>query len=409
MAKRPENQARGTEFIALPAGQVADAELEDDRTDEERSFDEFITGLGAEKMGELRVGKLKLAKDGSPLANARSAHCFSCPIDQFNFSELLEYIRSRHGAGLYRVVGIASGRRGVAFNRIIEIAEDLGPPQSKPSQDPAQNPAALLESFSRMMAESSARTEALISRLTERQQSQPQSDPAESFMKMAALFQGMIASLVPVFQGKPAGGGDDLLGQLEKLAKIKELLGGGDGGGGAEANFYDVVKTGLQSFGPALAALAVRNAQMPTQETPALAAPPQTVIPAAAPNSNANYNKPAPGRSPTPQTDPAMANFKRQVDTLVQNAKMNVDPLQLAETIVDLTPDDKIDALGDMLDAPDMIEQMAKLNSEVNNYRPFFESLRKALLDLLEDDGADTLPAPGTQETPGPAGDAPTS
>jgi hypothetical protein len=400
MAKAQSNQ--GTEYVALPKGAI-DALGDEPISDEELAFDEFVGSMSAERMGELRVGKIKVAKDGTPIANTRGAHCFACPIDQFTYSGLLEHIRDKYGAGLYRLVGTEAGKRGLVFNRLIEIAESIAP-KSPAQESPLQNPQNMLESVGRIMAESAARTEALIARLTETKA--PTVDPMDSMTKMATMFSTMMASMAGMFKQPAAGGGGDILDQAEKLLKLKELLGGGSSGNdsGAESNFFDVVKAGLQSFGPALATLAVRGAQ--NQEHPALAAPgaPQ-VIPAAQPNT-ASYQKPGPTMR---QPDPAMANFKRQVDTLVQNAKSGVDPMQLAGTILDLTPDEKLDDLEAMLQAPDMIEKMAALNPEVQIHRQFFDKLRSALLTLLMEETGDTL-APDQPEQPAAGGSgAPTS
>ncbi|RPH75975.1 hypothetical protein EHM76_00410 [bacterium] len=392
MAKTTDRQ--GTEYVALPKGVIDTLSGDEPVTDEEMAFDEFVSGMSAERMGEIRVGKIKVAKDGTPIANTKSAHCFSAPIDQFTYSALLEHIRARHGAGLYRVVGVEAGKRGLIFNRLLEIAEELNLP-SKTPESSLQNPANMLESVGRIMAESAARTEGLIARLSETKPAA--ADPMDMMLKMGTLMATLMGAAP-----KPAGG-DDLLGSLEKLAKVKELLGSfsgdGGGGGGAEANFYDVVKTGLQSFGPALAALAMKTAAQAPSGAPALAAPvaPYTPIP------------PVQGIPPTSaQGDPAMASFKRQVDTLVQNAKNNVDPMQLAGTILDLTPDEKLDALADMIEAPDMIEKMAALNPEVQVHRVFFDKLRAALLSLLQEDETTTLPGDGQATAPGGSG-APTA
>ncbi len=395
MARRAET--RGTEYVALPQGAIEGDFQGAPVSDEEMAFDEFIAGMSAEQMGELRIGKIKIEKDGTPVANAKGAHCFSCPIDQFTYSGLLEHIRRRHGAGLYRIVGVEKGKRGLAFNRLIEIAEELNP--EKPTDSPLQNPANMLESVGRIMAESASRTEALIARLTEsRAAAVPPPDPMDQLTKLATLFSTMMGAMPKPVE---AGGGGDLLTQLEKLAKIKELLGGfgGSDGGGAESNFFDVVKTGIASFGPALAQLALRGAQQPNAALPAPAVDSATVAvqPAHIPP---HAKQPGPARAANTGED--MASLKKQVDILVANAKMGADPVQLADTILDLTPDEKLDDLEAMLEAPDMVEKMAALNPEVRVYREFFDKLKASLLSLLAESDPDTLPDAGTAASPSP-------
>ena len=395
MAKASERQ--GNEYVALPKGVIDTLNNDEPVTDEELAFDEFVAGMSAERMGELRVGKIKVAKDGTPVANTRSAHCFSCPIDQFTYSGLIDHIRAKYGAGLYRVVGVETGKRGLVFNRLIEIAEELNPPKS--AESPLQNPSNYLESVGKIMAESAARTEGLIARLTEAKP--PAADPMDSMMKMATLFSTIMGSMAGLV--KPAAPASDLLSQLEVLTKLKELTGGGGGGdSGAESNFFDVVKAGLQSFGPALAALAVRQHQT---ATPALA-PPAPIAPHQPAFSPAPTFASQPLPAAAPAGDSGMSSLKRQVDLLVQNAKNGADAKELANTILDLTPDEKLDALGEMLEAPDMIDKMALLNPEVKNHLAFFEALRSNLLSLLGDAETDTLP-PNAQ--PAASGNVPTS
>lgn len=391
MAKTQERQ--GTEYVALPKGSIDSLNNEEPVTDEELAFDDFIGSMSAERMGELRVGKIKVAKDGTPIANTRSAHCFSCPIDQFTYSALIEHIRARHGAGLYRIVGTETGKRGLVFNRLLEIAEELNP--QKPGQESGlQNPANVMESVGRLMAESQARTEGLIARLTE---SKPAPvDPMDSMMKMATMFSTMMASMTKAVAPPPA---PDLLGQLETIVKLKELFGSGGGDSDKESNFFDVVKAGLTSFGPALGALAAKT-MAAQQQAPALPPPQNQPLPGASPQ----FAPPQQPPQPAPAQDTTM---KKQVDALVANAKMGVDPAALAGTILNLTPDDKLDDLGDMLESPDMIEKMALLNPEVQTYRDFFEKLRQALLSLLDDTDPSTLPQTG-QPAAGGSG-APTS
>src|SRR5262245_11706726 len=394
-------QREGTEYVALPKGSIETLNDGEPVTDEEAAFDEFIAGMSAERMGELRVGKLKLGKDGTPTVNTKGQHCFACPIDQFTYSGLLEHIRNRFGGGLYRVVGIEQGKRGLQFNRLIEIAEEL--PSQKPGESShLQNPSNVFESVGRLMAESAARTEALIGRLTETRPAAV--DPMDGLQKMATVF----ATMMGVVQ-KPAGNtGAELLVQLETFDKIKSLFGGGEGkgdGGGGEngAEFMDVIKAGIQSFGPALGALASQRMQQPSQ--PAAALPPPQPYPAFVP-PHVPQPQPQPAAAPA-GNDPMQAQLKSQVDILVSNAKNGADPAQLADLILRMTPDDKIDDLGNMLDAPDMVDKMAALNPEVQNYRDFFEKLRAALLALLEPADATTLPPNGAPPAGGSS--APTS
>ena len=88
-----------------------------------------------------------------------------------------------------------------------------------------------------------------------------------------------------------------------------------------------------------------------------------------------------------------MRAMKPQVDILVNNAKVGVAPDAMAQTVVDLTPKDKLNDLYEFIGADNCIERLTALNPEVQNYLPFFEQLRNRVKYLLIPEGdATTVP-----------------
>lgn len=370
--------AKETTYEALPVDPTL--EPENEKSDEERAFEEFVNSLGAERMGVLRVGKLVLGKNNAPLATSKSEHCFSCPIDQYTYDELLEYLRDNYGPGLYRILGIPSGDR-VRFNKIVAIAQDKRKPNANFSQADFANPTSVLETVSKLIADSQARTEALIERLAPRASAQHSSDPTDTMVKLAGVMSAMMQGIAGLVAQRPQSpGGDDFFAQLEKFARIKELLGGfGDSG---ESNFFDVVKTGIQSFAPVLSHV-IQKASVEAPKmlaaAPAVGQAIQSSIPGGM-NLAGSQGIPAQGS----MKNSALDQFKSSIDGLVTNARNGVDPVKLADTILSLTPKERLPELVALLESPDVIARMAEVNPEVLQYREYFETLRAEVLAGVE-------------------------
>lgn len=169
------------------------------------------------------------------------------------------------------------------------------------------------------------------------------------------------------------------MGELQKFAAIKSLLGdmGGDGGSAAETNFYDLAGTTLKTIGPVLAQVAMRGG------LPALTAPAFTPQPA--PGAPV---QPAPATAPAQPTADQM-NLKRQVDVLVAQAKSGASAEDVAEMVLNMTPEARYSELYDFINRPTVVNEMAAVNSEVANHREFFDKLRACILSEL-----------GPEETP---------
>jgi uncharacterized radical SAM superfamily protein len=80
-----------------------------------------------------------------------------------------------------------------------------------------------------------------------------------------------------------------------------------------------------------------------------------------------------------PQVDP----IKKQVDILLSNAKMGVSPETMADTVVNMTPDEKLDELKAFVSDPHVLERMIKSNPEVRAYHQWFQTLRENVIRLL--------------------------
>lgn len=374
--------------------EYVDAEIDSEPlSDEEIAFDEFRNSLGAgEDMGTVRVGRIAATDTRLHSTNAKSVYCFSFPVDRFNFEELCEYIRTNYGGGLYRLIGTKKGTKGSAFNRLIEIAEPLK--QKATDGQAPQSLGGIVDVVTNLIAAQEDRTERLLQRLgigaTPAVVAAP--DPFAMLEKTLGLVSTMMGAMNA---GRPAGGG--FVEELEKHAKIADMLGslGGGGGDRAESNFYDLAGKTLETIGPMVKAALptiMANAQRPAAPRGrVINQPPAGMQPPAGRPQNTPTQKPA---TPQGQQGKTM-DFAQQVNLLLAQARAGTDPESLADTILQMTPETRIEELRAFISDPALVEKMAAVNPEVRNYADFFGKLKIHVLQMLaEEETGEGLDAP---------------
>lgn len=376
-------------FVAVPEVEHLDADYE--VSDEEKAFENFRNSLDAgSDMAQIRISKVPEVGRGNPMAS-RTIYCFAAPIDRYTFEELCEYIRENYGGGLFRIVGTKKGHKGAAFNQLVEIAEVV---KKKADGSASPSVSAIMESVSTMIDQASQRTEALLARFGPTAPTAPAVDPVALFERSLGIVSGLMARMQPA--APPPG--NTLMEQIMMLGKIKEVFGGGfvDGGGGSsEANFWDAITTGMKQFGPALTALAAQKAGgAPALGAPALI-PPTTMMPTNGPS-------PTLPRQPNPAPEVQIVNpIKRQVDMLLVYAKGGTSAEDLADTVLNMTPDDKLADLKTFISRPTVVDEMIAANPEVANYRVYFDTLKVKLLEFI----AEIEREPTAAQNDDPAGD----
>lgn len=355
----------------------AEVEISDEELIFQKFKDEFSQG---ENYASITVYRQPTGYGGRA-SKQKLTYLFECGLDEYSFPQLLAHLRDGYGSGTYRIQG-HSAERKMLFNRAVEVE---APP--KPSSDStAPNPAAIMESVQRMLGEQQSRTEQMLERMNA---SKPTQDPMDFMVKLAGAIGAIITPLAPIFAARsatPAAPQQDILGELTKFAKVKEVLsdlavGGGDGGGdSAESNFYDLAGKAVEHLGPMIAAAAANGAFKGQRALPApVAEVPLDKRPI--PEAQETGGAPDMRRNPAGQVDP----IKKQVDILLSNAKMGADPEQVAEMVLNMTPDEKLDDLAKFVGDPHVIERMAQANPEVRKYTPFFQALREHLLRGLQE------------------------
>lgn len=341
-------------------------------SDEETAFQNFRESLKAgEDMATLRVSRVPKSGITGHAANAKIVYCFSCPIDRYEFEELLDYIVDNYGGGIYRLIGTKKGKVGTAFNRLVEIAEPIKPRES------AQGGGfgAVMETVAGLINQSQERTEALISRLQPPPHAPtPAPDPFALMERMATLF----ATLGVLGNKAPTGG--DFASELDKMTKLKGLIedfgdGGGDDGPRRGSNAYDLISKSLDTFGPVI------MQGLSQQKTTAM------------------KTLPSPAPSAQPQGN-SMHALKPQIETLVRNAQKGIPAENMAHNVIAMTPEERLGDLRNFVGAADAVSKMAAIVPAVNAVRPWFDALRAHILNELQGEGpANDFPTEGLQES----------
>ena len=84
---------------------------------------------------------------------------------------------------------------------------------------------------------------------------------------------------------------------------------------------------------------------------------------------------------------------------MVANAKAGVSAVDFAGVIINQTPDDQLEALHNHASRKDYLENLAKINPAVLEYRGWFQKLREEIIRLLDDmEIEETPPESGTED-----------
>lgn len=342
-----------------------------------------------EQPGSVRAWEIPLDDHGVPQPSAKNQiRLGSWPIDAYHFDDLCamlirDFMPDRRIMAV-RLLGTKPGQGGLQFNKVVILRA--------PANTAANGEAPRSESVSTLMRtiqESNERTLAMLRQMTPQT---PAKDVMEELQKMMVFakmmnepMQLLMTQLLPVLAGRPVGGGADPFGQLSSLVdvvgKVRDLGGGGESGGDSDS-FASILKAAAPIIVPALTALPALIRQRPPQPIrPAL-----TVTPT-----------PAPGSAPTPPpvvpSPPAgsvtdipsgdmqvFAQFKPQIDTLVQMAEQGSDPAGAADLLFDtfLTPlpDDTYTIVVDLVTNDAFVANAGILNPKVAQFAEWFAKFR---------------------------------
>lgn len=371
MAKTEIPEKRKPVLIEYMDGDTTEPEP----TDEELAFSQFQTEFAeSDTYAKITVYRQPTGPGNRP-GQKKLAFLFECGVDEFTYSQLLSKLRDEYGSGTYRLQARDS-QGTMKFNRAVEIEAT----KRTPTNGAPESVGDLMRGFQEMMTAQQERTEQLIARLRT-EPAKPASDPMETAMRMFALVMGAITPVLGA--AKPAEGG--VLAEIEKLTKIQDFMGGLGGGretSAAESNFYDLATQGLKTVAPLLANLPAVLASRQGAPIPQPHVIEHEPTPAqGAPRQNIPRNTPPQG----PQAE--NVNLRNQINLLVGQAEAGTSAEDLANMVLNMTPDEKVAELKAFISRPTLIDEMAAYNPAVGTkHRPYFEALKTAILRMLAEE-----------------------
>lgn len=345
--------------------------------DEAAAFEKFAREMrSSDHYAKINVYEQPSSVDGRP--NSRKlTWLFEVGLDQLEFSQLMGKIRDEYGTGIYRLQG-RDPSGAILFNRAFAIKA----PERKPEKPGEPAGFDILASFNKAMAEQQARTEALLMRVVgaNKQNEAGNLQGMQQFAVMLSMFK----EIAGVFSGggvatKPVS----VLDELRKLSEVRDALkglaGDGDGGDGGEKNIHDTISSAVQTFGPLLVTAL-------TQQQAAAHGPRRLARPA--PKGPVTIDTPTTDASgieqPPPHGDATQMQFSKQISILVMNAAAGVDPVTMADSILDMTPDESLEKLREFVESPDAMAQMIAANPGVAKHLPWFQRLHAELSDYFK-------------------------
>jgi len=355
-----------TTYIAANAEDTVIENESDAGNDEAQAFSSFQESFTGEQMGTIRVQRVptEQLRSGNSKGSIKGVFLFSCAVDQYNYDELLTYLRDEYGTGTYRIIGVRTGNRGIAFNRILDVERPALSAQSA-SASPNSSSNDLPTMFN-LLAQSLSQQ---LSRVVDTvRNAAPAVDPFEQMERMARIFA--------TFKGE-ATRPPDLLGEIERIKTVAESLGMGNRGD-AETTNADVFLGMVKEFGPALAKAALTGAAQSS-------APSAPSAPARVPPMRPAVASPGTvGVSEMP-ADPREIYFRQQAKQLLLFANAGMKPGLLAQSIIDNVPEDQLSVLEEFALDPGATDKLiAMLPPGSEKHSAWFTELRLAMLVEFE-------------------------
>jgi hypothetical protein len=288
--------------------------------------------------------------------NRGGAFLFTCSPDEFT----LEKLRDEYGGGNYRVHVRANG--GIVANKLVAVEE----PKNKPQAPVAQIAADVMQPITAM-------TQAMISGFENLGKlivaAQVQQQGRKEMLEEMLLYKNMFSS-----SSQPQQNPFEIF--KEALALTKELVPGA--GGESEMGATGVMMKLLDKFGEPLSNVLL---QAQANKASTSSAPPIVQANSQAIQLNpAALTAPVHAALPKPEDDAIMAQMKQYLNFLIEQAKQNNDVYTYAGMVLDMAPQEQVDA---MLERDDWLTMLATFEPDVLNYAPWFTNLRAAMLEML--------------------------
>lgn len=374
-----------------------EGELDITRNQEEAEYIDALQGLRELQSGDPVRWKVWRIDNS---AGDRRLNGF---IAEVGTSELRqEYFADKWGGGKYRVRGTFSNGK-FAGGKTIDIAGDV-----KPSGNAASAPmnAAMgsgfdMQAWMAFQAQQDAKREERARQ--DRKEFLALALPiagqiAAALIGRAAPAQPDLAGLITALRPTvaPPDPMDSMRKMAETMAVLQKLNGGGDG------DSISSIATALAPYAaPVLGALAARPSPAPVRfRRPLPGSQPsrpaqvieQPVVPPPSPvptPTHTGVDLNAPSTAFTPEQQSMFAQVKPQVDSLVQMARENADPVEAANVFFELvmlneqTTDAAYNQIADLIMDSGALNKLAVLNTGVREYAPFFQAFQRRLSERI--------------------------
>lgn len=281
----------------------------------------------------------------------RETFMYECEVQDWQ-SQGFAYIRDTYGSGTYRVRVYAGGHMRV--NRLIDVeAPSVEPARATPA--PAQDD--VLRAIGSMMAESMRQMGQMVSQALQHRQ-----DESQQFTRTLDMVRAMREAFGPTQQIDPM---TQLRPMVEMMRSLKELQ-----GEVSEPSSGSWIEKMAERVLPDILAQ-----PSPPVDSQALPAP---VQPATAP---------APMPAPAQPSEEEMYKMflKRALADLVQHAARSAEIDPIAQEIADKVPDQFI---AQLCDNPKWFDELAAIEPEIRNFRPWFDRLRAKVDELTTEPDA---------------------
>lgn len=357
--------------------------------DQQSSFDDF---RGAASSGNaeltLRVYRIPTDERGNTITNAKNIFLFAAPVDRYSLDEIADAVQRDYmlpGERLMTVRLMVSqkGARGVRFNSVFVVQRKNEPAnQSNNSQDSTS----ILAAVQKMMADSQARSDALLREIMANRNQAPATDPTQTAIAMVAAMSGMIGQLTksvgPAAAATPVSGLMEMVTAMKAMRELSDDFGGG-GNSGSDDSALGIIRAIGPMAQPLITAMAnnVNQKPVPQRVVKTLAGPHPELARVVNP-----VPKPAPAHAPAPQSPMTfedkemLTQIAPQLNTLCDMAASGTDPIEVAEMVMEMIPDQYDEQLFMLVSSEKFVKRLAMFNKRVLDHAEFFEKLRQNIL-----------------------------
>jgi len=402
------------------------ADSESSLGDQAQQWDEFdaFREQGESAQAGLNVWVYRVPSDtaNNPISGARMSLMFTAPIDRYTIPQILERVKKEYmdrgrAKATIRIHVRKERGAGTLWNKLFLIEKSVADDEPEASSSNSDI-GAIAAVFQKSLDAAAQQNREMLAQLFQRMNAAPAVDPMLQTERMVTMVTGLAGVLAkPSAAVSPAASIAEQIAGVREILKLSQSL-GSDGGvaGGEEtegtvgvlkaiAPIADLVKE-LIVNARTVPAVPVRRrlaapvssplsgpapGTVPAQAAQPVAEPPR-VTESVAPHGAIENPQSSAAPHGVKDEDAMFAKISEVLDGLVAKAEQGADPAALGELVADFIPEPYEQRFLNVLDSPHWFEKLAVLNSKVTLHRPFFDTLRAAILAQYAED--ETPPEP---------------